>query len=80
MRWSLWEPVHQIVYLGSKPLPAMIKKVNDFLKLEHTDIWFSVPDSDDIAKSASSELVEDKVKEGTIEEMWPHSVNFSDAY
>ena len=79
MRSDLRSPVRQILYMGSKPAPEMVQEVRAFLAQEHRNISLSILGTE-IADKISSSLRAENLREADVDELWTHSVAYSDAF
>ena len=78
VRNDLKLPVSNVLYMGSKPLPEMISKVRTLLASKY-NITLRVH-GPEIADNVSSALSTDEMKEASVEDLWPHSVAYSDTF
>ena len=81
MRASLEQPVSNVLYMGSKPLPEMVSSVRNLLTRKHEGIAFLMSGDESLGPITPSGLNSEYMKErATVEEMWPHSVAYSDSF
>ena len=76
---ALGEPVRHILYMGSKPDAAMMSRVRKFLAAEYSHVKMHVI-GPEIADKAVSPLTAQEMKTASVDDLWPHSLTYSDVF